>query len=78
VRGLRTVLVARQRQMARHLLGLWTTYATGATLRFSDRRHVEAILDAAEPDGFRVRGLLRRFVASPMFTGAPPDPEPAP
>ncbi|MFM7249566.1 MAG: DUF1592 domain-containing protein [Planctomycetaceae bacterium] len=78
LRGLKRALAGRDRQMARHLLGLFTAYATGAPVRFSDRPHVEAILDAAEPGGFRVRGLLRRFVASPLFSGAMPGTEGAP
>ena len=72
IRGLKNLLAPRPRQLARNLLGLLSAYATGGPLRFSDRRHVEAILDAAEPEGFRVRGLLRRFVVSPIFTGADP------
>jgi hypothetical protein len=72
IRGLKNLLAGRPRQLARNLLGLLTAYATGGPLRFSDRHHVEAILDAAEPEGFRVRGLLRRFVVSPIFTGADP------
>ena len=71
IRGLKNLLARRPRQLARNLLGLLSAYATGGPLRFSDRRHVEAILDAAEPEGFRVRGLVRRFVSSPIFTGAP-------
>lgn len=71
IRGLKAELAKRPRPLARNLLVLWTAYATGAPLRFSDRPKLEAILDAAEPEGFRVRGLLRLFVASPIFTGAP-------
>ena len=70
IRGLKAELAKRPRQLARNLLVLWTAYATGAPLRFSDRPLIEAILDAAEPEGFRVRGLLGRFVVSPIFTGA--------
>lgn len=70
IRGLKRLLGGGQRQMARNLLCMWTAYATGGALRFSDRPHVEAILDANQPDGFRVRGLLHAFVTSPMFTGA--------
>lgn len=77
IRGLKHLLARRPRQLARNLVGLLTAYATGGPLRFSDRRHVEAILDAAEPEGFRVRALVRRFVVSPIFTGAP-DPEASP
>ena len=72
IRGLKNLLARRPRQLARNLLGLLTAYATGGPLRFSDRHHIEAILDAAEPEGFRVRGLLRRLVVSPIFTGADP------
>jgi hypothetical protein len=71
IRGLKAELAKRPRPLARNLLVLWTAYATGAPLRFSDRPKLEAILDAAEPEGFRVRGLLRLFVVSPIFTGAP-------
>lgn len=70
IRGLKAALEKSPRQLARNLLVLWTAYATGAPLRFSDRPLIEAILDAAEPEGFRVRGLLGRFVVSPIFTGA--------
>jgi mono/diheme cytochrome c family protein len=70
IRGLKAALEKSPRQLARNLLVLWTAYATGAPLRFSDRPKLEAILDAAEPEGFRVRGLLGRFVVSPIFTGA--------
>ena len=70
IRGLKAALEKSPRQLARNLLLLWTAYATGAPLRFSDRPKLEAILDAAEPEGFPVRGLLRLFVASPIFTGA--------
>ena len=73
VRGLKATLAGRDRELARNLLERFTAYATGAPVRFSDRPHVEAILDAAAEEGFRVRGLLRRFVASPIFTGASPD-----
>ena len=71
IRELKAALGRRPRQLARNLLLRWTAYATGAPLRFSDRPHLEAILDGAEPEGFPVRGLLRLFVSSPIFTGTP-------
>jgi len=73
IRGLKAAVAGRGRQLARNLLERFTSYATGGPVRFSDRRHVEAILDAAAADGFRVRGLLRRLVMSPVFTGAGAD-----
>ena len=47
IRGLKAALEKSPRQLARNLLLLWTAYATGAPLRFSDRPKLEAILDAA-------------------------------
>lgn len=67
VHELKTVLVAKPRQLARNLLHQFTLYGTGAPVRFSDRPEIEAILDACEPDGFRVRDLLKAFVESSIF-----------
>jgi hypothetical protein len=38
-------------------------------VRFSDRRDIEAILDACAADGYRVRDLLHGFVACGIFRG---------
>jgi hypothetical protein len=69
IRSLKALLVDSPRQLARNLLHQFTAYATGGPVRFSDRRDIEAILDACAADGYRVRDLLHGFVASGIFRG---------
>jgi mono/diheme cytochrome c family protein len=69
IRSLKALLADSSRQLARNLLHQFTAYATGGPVRFSDRRDVEAILDACAADGYRVRDLVRAFVASGIFRG---------
>ncbi|NCA10297.1 DUF1592 domain-containing protein [bacterium] len=69
IRSLKALLADSPRQLARNLLHQFTAYATGGPVRFSDRRDIEAILDACAGDGYRVRDLLHAFVASGIFRG---------
>ncbi len=69
IKSLKALLVDSSRQLARNLLHQFTAYATGGPVRFSDRRDIEAILDACAADGYRVRDLLHGFVASGIFRG---------
>ena len=69
IRSLKALLAGSSRQLARNLLHQFTAYATGGPVRFSDRRDIEAILDACAADGYRVRDLLHAFVASGIFRG---------
>ena len=67
---LKKLLAGNSRQLARNLVNQFTVYATGTPVRFSDRKEVEAILDACEANDYRVRDLLIAFVQSPNFIGA--------
>lgn len=67
---LKHLLAAKPRELAANLLRQWTVYATGAPLRFSDRREVEKILDQCAADDYPVRDLLHAFIGSRIFTGA--------
>jgi hypothetical protein len=67
IRALKALLAGESRQLARNLLHQFTAYATGGPVRFSDRRDIEAILDACAADGYRVRDLVHGFVASGIF-----------
>lgn len=81
VRELKAHLVADPRPLARNLVGQLTLYATGVPVRFSDRPKVEAILDACEGEGYRVRDLVHALVGSEIFRGgivSPPAVEKAP
>ena len=71
VNDLKTLLAADPRQLARNMLQQFTIYATGTPVRYSDRREIEAILDACAPDGYRVRDLLLALVESRLFLGTP-------
>ncbi len=69
VRDLKRILAANPRQLARNLLRQFTLYSTGIPVRYSDRREIEAILDACQADGYRVGDLLRGLVGSRVFLG---------
>ena len=69
VRELKAHLGAQPRALAQNLVGQLTLYATGVSVRFSDRPTVETILDACAPEGYRVRDLLHEIVQSELFKG---------
>lgn len=69
VHELKAILAANPRQLARNLLQQFTVYATGTPARYCDRREIEAMLDAAAADGYRVRDLLLALVQSRIFLG---------
>jgi hypothetical protein len=69
VRGLKALLSADARTLARNLVCQFTLYATGTPVGFADRPEVDAILDACAADGYRTRDLLLGVVTSPVFRG---------
>ena len=69
VHALKAILAANPRQLARNLLHQFTVFATGTTVRYSDRREIESLLDACEKDGYRVRDLVLALVQSQIFLG---------
>ena len=73
IRDLKKIFAARPRQLARNLLYQFTLYATGTSVRFSDRRDIVGILDQCQPDGYRVRDLLHGLIQSRIFLGFPSD-----
>lgn len=69
IHALKAILTANPRQLARNLLYQFTLYATGAPVRFADRREIESMLDACAKDGYRVRDLMHALVQSKIFLG---------
>ena len=67
IRGLKNLLLADQRQIARNLVGQLVVYSTGAPVRFGDRPQVEAILDRAAKSNYGVRSLIQELVQSELF-----------
>ncbi len=72
IQELKNLLAANPRQLARNLLHRFTVYATGTPVRFSDRREIEAILDANADHGYRTGDLLHGLVQSHIFLGETP------
>ena len=69
IHGLKEILAANPRQLARNLLHQFTIYATGVPVRFGDRAEIETMLDACAKDGYRVRDLLLALTQSKIFLG---------
>ncbi|HRE83410.1 MAG TPA: DUF1588 domain-containing protein [Opitutaceae bacterium] len=65
--GYKKWLLRDERRLARNLLGHLITFATGAPVGFSDREHVERILDATKERGYPLRSLIRELVRSDLF-----------
>jgi hypothetical protein len=71
IHDLKALLAGNPRQLARNLLHQFTLYTTGTPVQFSDRRDIEAMLDACAQDGYRVRDLVHTLVQSTIFLGNP-------
>jgi hypothetical protein len=61
------LLLSDERIVARNFVNQLTVYATGAPVAFADRAAVEAILDAAKPDGYRIADLIHGLVQSDLM-----------
>lgn len=61
------LLLQDEKAIARNLVEQLLVYATGATIRFSDRDEVEAILERSRASEYGVRTLIHEIVQSPLF-----------
>ena len=61
------LLQHEERTVARNVISQLATYATGAPIGFSDRNHVDAILDRTRGSGYRVRDIVHTVVRSDLF-----------
>lgn len=60
-------LLADERAIARNLVKQFILYATGATVSFSERQQVEAILDSCQESEYGVRSIIHAIVQSDLF-----------
>ncbi len=67
VRELKKLLLKDERQIARNLTNQLIVFATGASVQFSDRPKVEAILDRAANKGYGVKTLMQLIIESDLF-----------
>jgi len=66
--GFKRLIALDERQIARNLVHRFAAHLTGAEIEFADRGTVEEILDSTAAEGYGVRSLLERVVASGLFT----------
>jgi len=67
VRELKHLLVQDEVPIARNLIRQLTIFATGAPVRFSDRKEIEKIVDAAKVSQYGVRSIIHAIVQSELF-----------
>ena len=64
---LKKLLIEDERAIAKNLLQQLAIYATGASMRFSDRVEVDRILDRLAKDEYRVKSMIAEIVTSELF-----------
>jgi len=64
---LKRLLLADERKIAENLVRQLVVFATGAPVRFGDRRAVDRILDLASAKEYGVRTLIHNLVQSELF-----------
>ena len=67
IRDFKQHLMKSKEQVARNLVSLLITFATGAEIQFADRQEVEAILQRHEAANHPLRRLIHEVVRSRMF-----------
>ena len=67
IRDFKQHLMKSKEQVARNLVSLLVTFATGAEIQFADRQDVEAILHRHEAANYPLRRLIHEVVSSRMF-----------
>lgn len=60
-------LLSDERVIARNLVSQFLVYATGAPISFSDRVHIEKILDRCKDSEYGTRSLITEVVQSDLF-----------
>jgi len=67
IRDFKQHLMKSKEQVARNLVSLLITFATGAEIQFADRQEVESILHRHDAANYPLRQLIHEVVSSRMF-----------
>jgi hypothetical protein len=67
IRDYKKHLLTSKEQVARNLVSLVITFATGGEIEFADRDEVERILRATKDDGYPLQSLIYHVVTSRLF-----------
>ncbi|MEM7143836.1 MAG: DUF1592 domain-containing protein [Verrucomicrobiota bacterium] len=65
--ALKKIYAQRDGQLARAFTEHFLTYATGASMRFSDHGAVDEIIAASKSSGYGLQTLMKASLASPIF-----------
>jgi hypothetical protein len=57
----------RDEQLATGFAEQFLTYATGAPIQFSDRKHVDEVVSQSKPSNFGMRTIIREALSSTIF-----------
>lgn len=71
IQELRQHLLADEDALARNVIRQLLVYATGRSLRFSDRDEIEAILTKTKSSHHGLRSLIQHVILSPLFAQPP-------
>ncbi|MEM9480054.1 MAG: DUF1592 domain-containing protein [Verrucomicrobiota bacterium] len=67
IRAWKEIYAQRDDRLARAFTKQFLTYATGASIRFSDHAAIDEILAASEASGYGLQTLMKASLASPIF-----------
>ncbi len=62
------ILKEKKDQFARSLVQHLLRYALGRSLSFTDREEIDKIIEQVKKDDYRLQGLLRSLITSPLFS----------
>jgi len=67
IRGFRQRVLQHPESIARNVAEHLIVYGTGASIRFSDRQPIEAIVQSTQPSDYGFRSILKAVVTSDLF-----------
>lgn len=70
IRAYQTLVAADSRQLLTSLAKQLAVYATGRSVRFTDRAIINGIVERTEQQNGGIRTLLHELIGSPLFTGS--------
>ncbi|MGB0327363.1 MAG: DUF1588 domain-containing protein [Akkermansiaceae bacterium] len=60
-------LMSYEEKLARNMLESLLVYGLGRDVEFTDKPHLDAMMDQLRPKGFRMRDMIHAVAASPLF-----------
>lgn len=67
IHDFKRILLQDQAQLARNMVSQLAVYATGAPIRFSDRKVIEEIIQRTDTSHYGIRSLIHALIQSDLF-----------